>query len=54
MTFPEDLMKELVALATKHHSQNILHAIPTMTEIEKQGNLNYLRRIDEESDSVDS
>jgi len=51
MTFPEDLMQELVALATKHHAQDILHAIPAMTEIEKQETLNYLRRIDIDSDT---
>ena len=51
MTLPEDMMKELVTLATKHHAQNILHAIPAMTEFEKQGTLNYLRRIDHECNS---
>ena len=51
MNFPEDLMKELVALATKHHAQDILHAIPVMTEFDKQGTLNYLRRIDIDSDT---
>jgi len=51
MTFSEDLMQELVALATKHHAQDILDDLPTMSVIDKQGVLNYLRRIDIDSDT---
>ena len=51
MTFPEDLMKELVTLATKHHAQDILDDLPSMMESEIFGALNYLRRIDHECNS---
>ena len=51
MTFSEELMEELIALANKHHAQDILHDIPTMSVIDKQGVLNYLRRIDIDSDT---
>jgi len=51
MTFSEELMQESVALATKHHAQDILHDLPTMSVIDKQGVLNYLRRIDIDSDT---
>jgi len=51
MIFPEDLMQELVALANKHHAQDILGDIPVMNETELKGVLIYLRRIDNECNS---
>jgi len=47
MIFSEDLMQELVALAAKHHAQDI----PVMNETELNGVLIYLRRIDNECNS---
>ena len=51
MTFPEDLMKELVTLATKYHVQDILDDLPSMIEPEYRGVRNYLRRIAHECNS---
>jgi len=51
MIFSEELMEELIALANKHHAQDILQDIPVMNETELNGVLIYLRRIDNECNS---
>ena len=51
MILSEELMEELVALANKHHAQDILQDIPVMNETELNGVLIYLRRIDNECNS---
>ena len=51
MTFSDELMEELIALAYKHHAQDILLDIPVMNETELNGVLIYLRRIDNECNS---
>jgi len=50
-TFSDDSMQELVALATKHHAQDILDDLPARIEPEFFGALYYLRRIDHECSS---
>ena len=44
-------MQELVALANKHHAQDILQDFPVMNETELKGVFIYLRRIDNEYNS---
>ena len=54
MNFPKDLADELHGLAIKHHAQDILDDLPAMNESELMGTLNYLRRIDAESELAGS
>jgi len=54
MNFPKDLADELYGLAIKHHAQDILDDMPVMNESELMGSLNYLRRIDADSDHAGS
>jgi hypothetical protein len=52
--FPKHLADELTSLAIKHHAQDILDDMPVMNESELMGALNYLRRIDADSDHAGS
>jgi hypothetical protein len=48
--FHKHLADELTSLAIKHHAQDILDDMSVMNESELMGSLNYLRRIDADSD----
>jgi len=52
--FPKSLADELTSLAIKHHAQDSLDDLPVMNEADLMGVLNYLRRIDTESDLAGS